>query len=77
MMKKKNLKIADLKIQSFVTTVEDHTVKTVKGGFGTHFRELCETVDAINNQPVICRNTIYPDESYCNPACLTQQAIVC
>ncbi|MEL6560790.1 MAG: pinensin family lanthipeptide [Bacteroidota bacterium] len=74
-MKKKHLKIADLEIKSFVTSMKDETADTVKGGdsvFGG-----CDTVNGFNRQPVICQNTIYPDQSLCNPACITNIVEIC
>ncbi len=74
-MKKKNLKIADLKIESFVTSVNEENANTVKGGnsvFGG-----CDSVNGFPRQPVICQNTIYPDQSICNPACITNFVEIC
>lgn len=74
-MKKKDLKIADLKIKSFVTSMDEDTTNTVKGGesaFGG-----CDTVDGWHVRPVICMNTIYPDQSVCNPACITNFVEIC
>lgn len=63
-MKKKQLKIADLKIQSFVTSVEEEKSETVKGG-----SFVCQ--ETRGPGPVICPNTIFPDRSFCDPSCLT------
>ncbi len=60
-MKKKKLKIQDLQVKSFITAVEDQSSNTVKGGFG----------ETNGPEHGICENTIYPDASYCNPACLS------
>ena len=79
-MKKKDLTIADLKVQSFVTSMNNETANTVKGregSFGQSFEEGCDTVDGFNNQPALCRNTVYPDQSICNPACVTNVAWFC
>ena len=63
-MKKKELKIAELKVQSFVTTMKDQKSETVKGGSwgcgGTN-----------GPQVEICPNTIFPDQSVCDEACIT------
>ncbi|MGB3467885.1 MAG: pinensin family lanthipeptide [Cyclobacteriaceae bacterium] len=75
-MKKKNLKISDLKIQSFVTSMEDESGETVKGGYRSNFGG-CDTVDGSFNGPAICQNTICPDRSICDPACLTREVIFC
>lgn len=75
-MKKKNLKISDLKIQSFVTTVDEDKVNTVKGGFGSEWGG-CETRDGSFNGPAICQDTICPDRSFCDPACLTRVVEIC
>lgn len=74
-MKKKELKIADLKIKSFVTSIDEDTSNTVKGGdsvFGG-----CDTINGFPRQPVICMNTVYPDQSICHPACLTNIVEIC
>ena len=71
-MKKKSLKIADLKIKSFVTSMNDETAKTVKGA-GSFFDD-CETMGP---QPMICQNTVFPDQSICNPACFTNIPELC
>lgn len=70
-MKKKDLTIADLKVQSFVTSIDSGTANTMKGregSFGQSFEEGCDTVNGFNNQSVLCRNTVCPDQSICNPA---------
>lgn len=70
-MKKTQLKIADLKVQSFVTSVEEQKSETVKGGSGG------PVVTNGGGQAQICTNTIIPDQSICNPACITNFAPLC
>ena len=73
-MKKKDLKIADLKVRSFVTTVKEENANTVKGGISFF---ACDTINGIANRPLVCQNTILPDESICNPACITNFVEIC
>lgn len=68
-MKKKQLKIEDLKVNSFVTGIENEKSNTIKG--------MIRNDDTNGPQPEICHNTIWPDASYCNPACLTNIQVVC
>ncbi len=70
-MKKKQLKISDLKVKSFVTAVEGDSSNTVKG-MGTFFG--CGTNGP---QREICPNTIFPDQSFCNDACITNVPDFC
>ena len=69
-MKKKQLKIADLKIKSFVTSVEDGKSNTVKGG-------SWGCMETNGPQVEICPNTIFPDQSICDPACITNFEPIC
>lgn len=75
-MKKKKLKISNLKIQSFVTSVKKDKVDTVKGGYRSNFGP-CESLQGSYLGPAVCENTICPDRSLCDPACLTQLVEIC
>lgn len=49
---KKKLKLSDLKIESFVTTIDKNNANSVKGGWS----QLCPTNDRIQNG---CQNVTY------------------
>lgn len=69
-MKSKKLNLSDLKVKSFITEVEGKSPQTVKGGWGNF---------PTNGSPNanICEDTIFPDQSICDPACLTNFPIFC
>ncbi|CAN5826397.1 hypothetical protein BH11BAC7_BH11BAC7_04270 [soil metagenome] len=55
-MEKKSLKLNDLKVQSFVTSLNDEQINTLKGGNGNSdkpdpsIRIVCQTLDRNCNQ---------------------------
>ena len=51
-MNNKKLKLNELKVQSFVTSIEKREIETVKGGTGNSNNPVCNTAVAA------CQNTI-------------------
>ncbi len=57
---KKSLNINDLKVKSFVTSIDANTVQTVKGGVNTvnNDRSICDDA-CLTDLPVFCTNAYF------------------
>ncbi|MCW3104370.1 MAG: hypothetical protein JWO09_2810 [Bacteroidetes bacterium] len=56
-MKKKNLKLTDLKVQSFVTSLEQDEQKTLQGGAATHADKCSQVPGCGHTAAAICNYT--------------------
>lgn len=63
-MKKKNLKLSDLKVQSFVTSLNDDQLHTLKGGDATNN-------PACNSIGVACRTVAHNCATHISGNCYT------